>query len=83
MLDLSYILFWYRKLVLAPLGLSAAVRLHHDAEAVKIGKEDEEGRQTLYELLRNQCPSLVGHRAWYSPSFWLCHSGHFQVCVFA
>jgi hypothetical protein len=74
MLDsLAIVLFWYRRLVLAPLGFTCPVRLVHDAKNCKIGD------QTLYDILEAGCPSLLGYRAWYSPSFWLCQSGHFQV----
>jgi len=81
MFDITYLLFWYRKIILGPLGLSGAVQLHHNAEEVKIGTG--EAQKSLYDVLRDGCPSLVGHRAWYSPSFWLCHSGHFQTAYSA
>ncbi|CAD6564998.1 MAG: hypothetical protein CYPHOPRED_005008 [Cyphobasidiales sp. Tagirdzhanova-0007] len=79
MLGLSILLYWYRRFVLGPLGLTARIKLVHNAQECIVG--DESHRQSLLVLLKLQCPSLIGNRAWYSGSFWLFGSGHFQVSL--
>lgn len=77
MLDPYIFLYWYRRLVLSPLGLTSPVELVHAAGNCIIG--DGNSRQPLLEVLKASCPSLIGIRAWYSGSLWLCNSSHFQT----
>ena len=77
MLDIYYVLYWYRRFVLSPLGLTAPVELIHSAGNCIVGEGN--ARRSLLEVLKASCPSLIGIRAWYSGSLWLCNSSHFQV----
>lgn len=79
MFDPYIILYWYRRLVLLPIGLTSPVDLVHSAGNCIVG--DGDSRKSLLEVLKASCPSLIGIRAWYSGSFWLFNSSHFHVCV--
>jgi hypothetical protein len=76
MFDPYVLLYWYRRFVLAPLGLSAPVELFESAADCLVGD-----KKSLLEILKESCPSLIGRRAWYSGPFWLFGSGHFQVSL--
>lgn len=78
MFNLSILLLWYRRFVLAPLGLSAPVKLYHNAGGRNLTKSDS---KTLLDILKTGCPSLLGDRAWYTPTWWLFGSGHLQVSL--
>lgn len=77
MFDPFIFLYWYRKYLLKPLGLTSPVELIHSAGNCIVG--DGDSRKSLLEILKASCPSLIGIRAWYSGSFWLFNSSHFQV----
>lgn len=77
MFDPYIFLYWYRRLILKPLGLTSPVELIHSAGNCVVG--DGDSRKSLLEILKTSCPSLIGIRAWYSGSFWLFNSSHFQV----
>lgn len=77
MFSLSVLLLWYRRFILAPLGLSAPVKLYHNAGSRNLTKSDSS--KTLLDVLKTGCPSLLGDRAWYTPTWWLFGSGHLQT----
>ena len=80
MLAFSLLLYWCRRWFLSLLGLTAPIKLVHDAGNCTLG--DQKHSQSLLQLLKSHCPSLIGHKAWYSGSFWLFGSGHLQVLFF-
>lgn len=66
--------YWWHRLVLQPLGFSSQVNLGYNAEEPRFVNG-----QSLADILKKQCPSLAGPKAWYTPSGWMLQSGSFQV----
>ncbi|BGP38189.1 hypothetical protein JCM10449v2_002118 [Rhodotorula kratochvilovae] len=68
---------WLVQRLLYALGLSAPVKLVRNPQPATLVSLGEDGKKTstsLDEILA-RCPSLVGERAWYTPTSWLT-SGH-------
>lgn len=71
---LSSVIYWWHRIFLQPFGLTSHVKLHYNAE-----KQEHVNGVSLLDILKTKCPSLVGPRAWYTPSWWLFGSGNLQV----
>ncbi|GAA5947616.1 hypothetical protein JCM3775_001867, partial [Rhodotorula graminis] len=66
-------LLWALRRVLYALGLSAPVKIIRNPNPASLVSLDANGHKTTTALdqVLAQCPSLVGDRAWYTPTSWL------------